>query len=87
MSAKLSSALYVVADLYVVILDSILSGSDKAGHGHEGYYFGENGEHKLYDVSAEIAKALFELGKGKSPEPTTFSDEEATQFFGVSVSR
>ncbi|KII89891.1 hypothetical protein PLICRDRAFT_174707 [Plicaturopsis crispa FD-325 SS-3] len=71
-----------VADLYVVILDSVLSGSDKADHGHEGYYFGENGEHKLYDVSAAIAKALFELGKGKSPEPTTFSDEEATQFFG-----
>ncbi|KII89892.1 hypothetical protein PLICRDRAFT_40076 [Plicaturopsis crispa FD-325 SS-3] len=71
-----------VADLYIVLLDSVLSGTDAAAHGHEGYYFGENGEHKLYDVSAAVAKALFELGKGKSTEPTTFSEDELQKYFG-----
>ncbi|KII85280.1 hypothetical protein PLICRDRAFT_179013 [Plicaturopsis crispa FD-325 SS-3] len=69
-------------DLYIVLLDAALSGSDKAGHGHQGYYFAENGEHNLYDVSAEIARVLFELGKGQRPSPTVFSDDEVKKYFG-----
>ncbi|KII92145.1 hypothetical protein PLICRDRAFT_154459 [Plicaturopsis crispa FD-325 SS-3] len=68
-------------DFYIVLLDAILSGA-KAGHGREGYYFLTNGEHSLYEVCAEIAKALFELGKGQGPVPTTLSDEEIKKYFG-----
>ncbi|KII89888.1 hypothetical protein PLICRDRAFT_40070 [Plicaturopsis crispa FD-325 SS-3] len=72
-----------VADIYILILDAVLSGSNAAGHGQEGYYFGENGEHKMYDVSVAIAKALFELGKGESPEPTTFTEEDYIKHFAI----
>lgn len=73
-----------VADLYIVLFDAILSGAPPPGHGREGFYFGENGEHKLYDISKAISQALVELGKGGDPEPTSFSDEEIQKYFGVS---
>ncbi|KAI6109260.1 hypothetical protein EDD16DRAFT_1615421 [Pisolithus croceorrhizus] len=50
-----------IGDLYVVVYENALSG--RAGHGREGFYFGENGEHKLYDL-------------GKSPEPAPFTEED-----------
>ncbi|KII92141.1 hypothetical protein PLICRDRAFT_36933 [Plicaturopsis crispa FD-325 SS-3] len=68
------------ADFYPILLDAVLSG--KAAHGREGYYFLENGEQSQYAIAAEVAKVLFEYGKGKSPVPTTFTDEEITQYFG-----
>ena len=34
-----------VAVLYIVLFDGILNNPDKTGHGWEGFYFGENGEH------------------------------------------
>ncbi|KAL4252221.1 NAD(P)-dependent Metabolic Enzyme [Abortiporus biennis] len=71
-----------VADLYIVLLDAILANPGTVGHGREGYYFVENGEHTWYDISKEIAKALYDLGRGKSPEPTTFTSEELTKYFG-----
>jgi len=72
-----------VADLYVTLYDSILKGDNKAlGHGREGYYFGANGEHLMYDVSKAVASALVKLGKGKSEEPTTFSKEDIDKYFG-----
>ncbi|KAF9466577.1 hypothetical protein BDZ94DRAFT_1319443 [Collybia nuda] len=73
-----------VADLYVVLYDSIVAEPDKVGHGREGIYFGENGEHSLYDVGKAIAKALVDAGKGRSPEPTTFTQEEIEKYFGGS---
>ncbi|EGN98782.1 hypothetical protein SERLA73DRAFT_181420 [Serpula lacrymans var. lacrymans S7.3] len=63
-----------IASLYIVLYEAILAG--KAGHGREGLYFGENGEHLLYDVSKAVAEALYELGKGRSPEPTMVTEEE-----------
>jgi len=73
-----------VADLFVVLFNSIVSNPEKTGHGREGIYFGENGEHKLYDVSKAVAQVLFDLGKGKSPEPTTFTKEDIDKYFGGS---
>lgn len=70
-----------VADLYLIVFDRVLA-DPKTAHGREGFYFGENGEHKLYDVAKGIAQALFDLGKGKSPEPTTFTDAENQKYFG-----
>ncbi|KAI6012080.1 hypothetical protein BKA83DRAFT_676974 [Pisolithus microcarpus] len=63
-----------VADLFVVVYENALSG--RAGHGREGFYFGENGEHKLYDLSKVIAQELYNVGKGKSPEPAPFTEED-----------
>ncbi|KAI9439803.1 hypothetical protein H4582DRAFT_1812928, partial [Lactarius indigo] len=37
-------------------------------------------EYKLYDLAKAYSQALYDLGKGKSPEPTTFTAEEA--YFG-----
>ncbi|KAI0789836.1 hypothetical protein C8Q75DRAFT_762663 [Abortiporus biennis] len=71
-----------VADLYIVILNALLTNPDSVGHGREGYYFGENGEHTWYELCKEISKALYELGRGKIPEPTAFTTDELVKYFG-----
>ncbi|KAG6850631.1 hypothetical protein H0H93_010823 [Arthromyces matolae] len=71
-----------VVDLYFVLYDSIKNNPDETGHGREGFYFAENGVHNLYDVGKAIAGALFELGKGRGPEPTPFTPEELEKYFG-----
>lgn len=76
----------LVADLYIVLYNAIVANQDKVGHGREGIYFGENGEHSLYDVGKAVAQALVDAGKGKSLEPTTFSKEEIDKYFGVGFS-
>jgi hypothetical protein len=55
------------------------------GHGRSGLYFGENGEHNLYEVAQAISKALVDTGhaKGVSTEPTTFSKEDLEVYFAV----
>ncbi|KAI5997250.1 hypothetical protein F5J12DRAFT_851731 [Pisolithus orientalis] len=63
-----------IADLYIIVYENALSG--KAGHGREGFYFGENGEHKLYDLSKVVAQELYNVGRGKSPEPAPFTEED-----------
>ncbi|KAG6813899.1 hypothetical protein H0H92_005748 [Tricholoma furcatifolium] len=72
-----------VADLYLILYDSI-NVNPATGHGREGIYFGENGEHTLYQIGQAVSRVLFETGKGKSPEPTTFSKEEIDKYFGGS---
>ncbi|KAH7928228.1 NAD(P)-binding protein [Leucogyrophana mollusca] len=69
-----SFSISLVGDLYIVVYDAVLRGT--AGHGREGLYFGENGEHLLYDVQRAIAEALVQLGRGHSPVPTPFTEEE-----------
>ncbi|KAA1475297.1 NAD(P)-binding protein [Dentipellis sp. KUC8613] len=72
-----------VAQLFIVVFDAALAHSEHPSpHGREGYFFAENGEHQLLDVYKAIAKALYELGKGKSPEPTRYTDEEVMKYFG-----
>lgn len=75
--------IHEVANLYSDLYDSILS-NPATGHGREGFYFGANGEHKLYDVSKAIAQALVDAGRGKDTEPTTFTPEEINKYFGGS---
>ena len=69
-------------ELYMLIFDSHTSSPDKTGHGWEGYYFGENGEHSWYEISKAIGEALVELGVATEAEPTTFTVEELVQYFG-----
>lgn len=72
----------LVADLYLILYDTILT-NPNIGHGREGFYFGENGEHRLYDVGKAISQALFDLGRSKSAELATFTKEEVVKYFGV----
>ncbi|EJD06863.1 NAD-binding protein [Fomitiporia mediterranea MF3/22] len=74
-----------VADLYIVLFDKIRADVNSVPHGREGFYFGASGEHDLYEVGKAVAQALVELGRGKSPEPTTFTKEELDKYFGGSA--
>jgi len=76
---------FTVAEFYEILLDATIS-DPNLPHGREGYYFAENGEYKLYDVAKAYSQALYDLGKGKSPDPTTYSAEEVQKYFGVITS-
>ncbi|KAH9041644.1 hypothetical protein EDB85DRAFT_2071888 [Lactarius pseudohatsudake] len=69
------------AELYQIILDAALSDRNTP-HGRDGYYFGASDEYRLYDLAKAYSRALYDLGKGKSPEPTPFTAEEAQKYFG-----
>ncbi|TBU41486.1 hypothetical protein BD309DRAFT_965128 [Dichomitus squalens] len=71
-----------IADMYIVLLDSILHHPDTTGHGWEGLYFGESGEHRWLDISLAIGRAMYELGLADSPDLTPFSHEEILKYFG-----
>jgi hypothetical protein len=71
-----------VANLYIVLFDYIEANPSYSGHGSSGYFFGENGEHFLVDISKAIGKAMVALGKAKDPAPTTFTDDEIRKYFG-----
>ena len=75
--------LFKVADLYIVLYNSIVSNPATA-HGREGIYFGENGEHNFHDVGKAIGEALTAIGKLDNPEPTTLTNEEIVKYLGVS---
>lgn len=75
-----------VAQLYIILFDLILKGPDDPNvpiefeHGRSGFYFGENGEHKRWDVYKAAAVAMHNLGIG-SEEPTSFTEEEMAKYF------
>jgi hypothetical protein len=74
-----------VADLYIRLFDVTRREPEKAAHGREGFYFGENGEIGWYQLAAAIGEALVAVGKTADPTPTMFSDEECQKYFnGVS---
>ncbi|KAI0360027.1 NAD-P-binding protein [Trametes cingulata] len=76
---------YTVAQLYRTILESALSGAD-IGHGREGYYFAENGEHNMLDIAKAMGAALKDMGLAVTVEPSTFTKEELNKYFGGSES-
>lgn len=71
-----------VATLYISVFDAAMKGPDGTGHGREGYYFGENGEHRVGEISEVLAELLHEMKRAKNPEPTIFTDEELQKYFG-----
>lgn len=75
---------FVVADLYIVLLDGILSNHPEAKHGREGFYFGENGEHTLHQIGKAVGETLVEFGLAKDPEPAPFTKEDIVKYLGVS---
>lgn len=84
---RFSPLFHSVADLFIVVLNYALTDPSN-GHGREGFYFGANGEHSYYELTKAISKALVELGRGNSEEPTPFTEEEIDKYLGdVSGSR
>lgn len=71
----------LVVQLYEVLWNNVIEDKN-IGHGKEGYYFGENGEHVLLDVAKTIGSGLKDLGLAKSDEPTTFTKEEVDKWLG-----
>ncbi|KAI0806131.1 NAD-P-binding protein [Irpex lacteus] len=69
------------AEFYVQLFDAITTTPSQVGHGHNGYYFGENGEYTWYDLARAIGKALVKRGISTSEEPTTFAKEELPKYF------
>lgn len=64
--------------MYIIILRAALAGT--APHGREGFYFGESGEYRLLDAAKVYTAALHELGKSKTPEPTTYTKEDIDKY-------
>ncbi|KAI0671513.1 NAD-P-binding protein [Trametes maxima] len=81
----LTSVPFSVSRLYTAILAAALLGAD-VGHGREGFYFAENGEHTLLDIAQAIGAALKDMGHASSAEPSTFTREELDKYFGGSES-
>lgn len=77
-----ASATCLVGDLYIALFDAAIA-DPRTRHGREGYYFGENGEHTLYEVGKHIGRVLVELGKSDIAEPTTFTPKEIDKYFAV----
>ena len=70
-----------------MLYDAIVRDPETVGHGREGYYFGENGEHSWYSISRAIGEAFVELELGTDPEPTSFTEDELVRYFGSLVCR
>ncbi|KXN91707.1 hypothetical protein AN958_12559 [Leucoagaricus sp. SymC.cos] len=73
-----------VADLYIDVYNAIKANPEEVGHGSNGFYFGLNGEHTLYEVGKELGRVLVAAGKASSEEPTTFTKEEIDKYFNGS---
>jgi hypothetical protein len=76
--------LFTAAELYVVLLDALRKNPSSVGHGRDGFHFVESFEYSGYEVAEETGKVLAELDIAKAAEPTTYTKEECTQYFGVS---
>jgi hypothetical protein len=72
------------AELYQMIFDAVLA-NQNVPHGREGFYFGASDEYRLYDLAKAYSRDLYDLGKGKSPEPMPFTAEEIQKYFGVII--
>ncbi|KAI0668324.1 NAD-P-binding protein [Trametes maxima] len=70
------------ADVYIRLLDALLSSPDKVSHGREGYFFVENGEHGAEDIANSFAEPLFTLGRISVREPVQYTKEELVKYFG-----
>lgn len=76
---------FPAANLYLILFDAVLANPEKVGHGREGYFFVENGEHTWYDLSKAIGGPFVKAGLSKDSEPTTLTDEELIKYTGSVV--
>ena len=71
-----------MATLSVLIFDTAARDPEATGHGWEGFYLGESGEHTWYQVSKAIGHVLVGHGISNDPEPTPFIADELEKYFG-----
>ncbi|CDO74491.1 hypothetical protein BN946_scf184979.g46 [Trametes cinnabarina] len=57
-----------VVDLYIRMLDAILSDPEKVSHGRSGYFIAENGGQSARELLQAIAEGLFALRRVATPE-------------------
>ncbi|KAA1467579.1 NAD(P)-binding protein [Dentipellis sp. KUC8613] len=70
-----------VAQMFIVVFDAVLGPNGQSvAHGREGFYYVENGEYELMDVSKEVAKAFYDLGIQKTPDVKPFTEEEKAKY-------
>ncbi|KAJ7134065.1 hypothetical protein C8R43DRAFT_1205642 [Mycena crocata] len=70
-----------LADLILLVYDSVMSKTGNPTHGTDGYYFAENGAYRFFEFAEVLQKVLVESGRAKaaSKGPTKFSAEEGAQ--------
>lgn len=73
-----------VADLYILLFNTIIVRPEYAAHGRDGFYFAENGEHTMYQVGKAICEGMNVMGVHSELEPSAFTQEELVNYFGVS---
>jgi nucleoside-diphosphate-sugar epimerase len=75
-----------IAELFLVLFNTIVQEPERAGHGWNGFYFGENGSYKYNTLGVKIGEALVKAGKATEASPKPFTKEEVDKYFGgVSV--
>ena len=75
---------FTVVDMYMLILHLALE--DRAPHGREGYFFGENGEYQLLDAARSYTAKLHALGRSCTAEPVTWSHDDIEKYLrGVRI--
>ncbi|CAF1039333.1 unnamed protein product [Rotaria magnacalcarata] len=76
-----------LSDAYIILFNQLLATYGPAAEadvevtpylttGREGYYFAENGKHSWQQLSEKIGEVLYKKGIVKSPEVTSFPDDE-----------
>ncbi|OSC98270.1 NAD(P)-binding protein [Trametes coccinea BRFM310] len=71
-----------LVNLYIGMLDAILSDPEKVSHGREGYFIAENGSSTIGEVAQSIAEGLFALGRVSTSGLVPYAPGEAAQYFG-----
>ncbi|KAI0351703.1 NAD-P-binding protein [Trametes cingulata] len=69
------------ADLYILLLDALLSKPEKVSHGRNGWFFAANGEHSIRELHEAVAQMLFSLGRVKTTELIPYTKEELDKYF------
>ncbi|KJA19468.1 hypothetical protein HYPSUDRAFT_44222 [Hypholoma sublateritium FD-334 SS-4] len=73
-----------LADLYILLLNTIIVRPEYAAHGRDGFYFAENGEHTMYQVGKAICEGMNVMGVHSELEPSAFTQEDLENYFGGS---
>ncbi|KAF9078699.1 NAD-binding protein [Rhodocollybia butyracea] len=74
--------IHELSDLYSMLYDAIQSGNPMVRHGREGYFNAVYDEYSMQQLARGISEALVILGRGKTTEPSSFTQEELVKFFG-----
>lgn len=69
------------ADLFLLLWNAVLSGSEKAGHGWEGIYIAASDDFNWYESAKETGRVLVELGLSATDEVTTYTPEEVAKYY------